>query len=185
VKGKDKDKDDDTVPGSPSINSPTEPRVFDTQTNSLSREQVTQSQSVTMPHSGGVERSANSSQISLGSRGSRFNERFDLDGAIVLAAGDRTRELRAQRKKRIGVMVGDEEVVDVTEKGPEAGDEREEENDRNGCMGIKDVKGIKKLKRKVKEWREMVHAKEWRDKVCAKVRKVLGKAPKEGMARNF
>jgi hypothetical protein len=160
--------------------------VFDSQANSPSKGQIIQSQGVQMPYAGGIGQSANSSQNSLGSRGSRFNERFDLDGAVLLAADDRTRELRAQRKKKMGVMVGDEEVVvNITEKSPEGGDEENEGNDINGCTGIQDMKGMEKLKRKVEEWRQKVRAKKWREKMRTEVRKVLGKAPKEGMAKNF
>jgi hypothetical protein len=83
-------------------------------------------------------------------------------------------------------MVGDEEVVvNITEKSLEGGDEEKEGNDINGCTGIQDRKGMEKLKRKVEEWRQKVRAKKWREKVRTEVRKVLGKAPKEGMAKNF
>jgi hypothetical protein len=133
----------------------------------------------------------NSSQISLDSRGSRFSERFDLDGpavmngAAVLAAED-TRMQDTQRKlrrKKRGIAVGGEAVaVHVSEKSGQEEDtdqgKCEGEGEKTGCTGIKakGITGVKQFKSKVTLWTE---------KVCAMVRKMAGKTPNKELARNF
>jgi hypothetical protein len=137
------------------------------------------------PSRADIERHAgNSSQISLDSRGSRFSERFDLDGpevmngAAVLAAEDRRMQDRQRklRRKRRGISVGCEAVtVDVSEKSESEEDRNEEkcEGEKTGCTGITSVK---QFKSKVTLWTE---------KVRIKVRKVVGKTSNKELATDF